>query len=338
MVSSSSDSVLHPSSAVSESHLDLAKHCLLFRGVDEELLSRLPEFCDVVKLAPGDILISLGQQNDKLYLILDGEIRIQTGAAEHHHYVTLQAGECVGEMSLIDGNPASAVVSTVTDSQILRIKQEALWSLIDNSHSIARNLLHILSGRLRDNNVAMNEALEQRAYFEKAAYLDSLTGVHNRRWLSKAFPRELERCRSNNEPLSFAFVDIDHFKQFNDESGHLAGDIALRAVAQSLTRALRPTDLLARYGGEEFAIVFPRADTKVAMFVAERLRKAVSELGLKSYDGTDLPKITLSAGLASMCDEDNIETLIARADKALYRAKDSGRNQVISVPSETITA
>ncbi|MBN1378867.1 MAG: GGDEF domain-containing protein [Gammaproteobacteria bacterium] len=327
---SSSHLALHASLSVSEAHLELAKHCLLFRSVDMETLQRIPDFCDVVKLAPGDILISLGQQNDKLYLVLDGEIRIQTGVAEHHHYVTLQAGECVGEMSLIDGNPASAIVSAVTDSQLLRIQQDALWSLIENSHSIARNLLHILSGRLRSNNVAMNEALEQRAYFEKAAYLDSLTGVHNRRWLNKAFPRELERCQTNNEPLSFAFVDIDHFKNFNDSYGHLAGDIALRAIAQALTKALRPTDLLARFGGEEFAIVFPRADATVAITVAERLRTAVSQLSLRSYDGSSLPTISLSAGLATMSDSDDVESLIARADKALYEAKNSGRDQVVA--------
>jgi diguanylate cyclase (GGDEF)-like protein len=329
-VSSGPDPALHATSSVSKTHIDLARHCLLFRGVDTETLERIPDFCDVVKLVPGDILISLGQQNDKLYLVLDGEIRIQTGAAEHHHYVALQAGECVGEMSLIDGNPASAIVSAVTDSQLLRIKQDALWSLIDNSHSIARNLLHILSGRLRDSNAAMNEALEQRAYFEKAAYLDSLTGVHNRRWLNKAFPREIERCQANHEPLSFAFVDVDFFKNFNDKHGHLAGDIVLRAIAQALTKALRPTDLLARYGGEEFAIVFPRADAAVALVVAERLRLAVSRLSLRSYDGSPLPAVSLSAGLATMIADDNMELLFARADKALYKAKDSGRNQVVA--------
>ena len=334
-MSTESDPVLHTASLANQTHIDLAKHCLLFRGVDPDTLHRIPDFCDVVKLVPGDVLISLGQHNDMLYLVLDGEIRIQTGAEEHHHYVTLQAGECVGEMSLIDGDPASAIVSAVTDSQLLRIRQDALWSLIDNSHTIARNLLHILSGRLRSNNAAMNEALEQRAYFEKAAYLDSLTGVNNRRWLNKAFPRELERCHGNGEPLSFAFVDIDHFKRFNDEYGHLAGDIALRAVAQALTRALRPTDLLARYGGEEFAIVFPRADTTITRVVAERIRDAVSGLSIKSYDGSVLPTITLSAGLATMEDNDSMESLFDRADKALYQAKNTGRDKIVTAEEMT---
>jgi diguanylate cyclase (GGDEF)-like protein len=181
----------------------------------------------------------------------------------------------------------------------------------------------------------MNEALEQRAYFEKAAYLDSLTGVHNRRWLNKAFPREVERCQTNNEPLSFAFIDIDFFKNFNDQHGHLAGDIVLRAIAQALTRVLRPTDLLARYGGEEFAIVFPRADASVALVVAERLRKAVSKLALRSYDGTPLPPVSLSAGLATMLADDTVESLLARADKALYSAKDSGRDKVVAATAKT---
>lgn len=316
---------------VTEQHISLAKYCLLFRGIDEHSLKRLPDLCEVVKLLPGDVLMSMGQTNDYLYLILDGELKVQTSQKEHHHHLLLQAGECVGELSLVDGKPVSAMVSAVTDSQLLRLDQQALWSLIEGCHSIARNLFYILSGRLRDINKVVNEAIEQRAYFEKAAYLDSLTGIHNRRWLDKALPRELQRCQKNNEHLTFAFVDIDHFKKFNDQHGHLAGDIALRAVAQALVKTLRPTDLLARYGGEEFAVLFPGADIAVAISIAERIRANISQLQLKNYDGADLPSISLSIGVSKKGDNESLEVFVARADKALYLAKDRGRDQVVSL-------
>ncbi len=315
--------------AVTAAHLDLAKHCLLFRDVSAETMAQLPDICSVLALSQGDVLMSLGQSNDRLYLILDGQLGIQTSDTEHHHHITLQAGECVGELSLIDGQAVSAMVSAVSETLLLEIEQKSLWQLIETCHSIARNLLHILSGRLRDNNKAVNEALEQRSYFEKAAYLDSLTGVNNRRWLDKAFPRELSRCRQNKEQLSLAFLDIDHFKQFNDCYGHLAGDIALRAVAQALANSLRPTDLLARYGGEEFAIVFPCSGGVDTLLVAERVRRAVSALKLVNYDGSDLPCVSLSVGLTTLRETDNLEMLIARADKALYEAKEAGRDQVV---------
>ena len=315
--------------SVSEHHAQLAKHCLLFRGIDTQTLGRLPDACQVIKLVPGEILMSMGQTNEYLYLVLDGELKVQTSEKEHHHYILLQAGECVGELSLVDGKRVSAIVSAVTDSQLLRIGQEALWSLIEGCHAIARNLFYILSGRLRDVNKVVNEAIEQRAYFEKAAYLDSLTGIHNRRWLDKALPREVLRCQKNNEALTCAFVDMDYFKKFNDEHGHLAGDIALRSVAQALVRTLRPTDLLARYGGEEFAILFPGADTNVAVAIAERIRKIISELKLKNYDGNALPSVSLSIGLARKNSQESLESFIGRADKALYEAKNNGRNQVV---------
>lgn len=316
---------------VSDKHINLAKHCLLFRGVDEHTLSRLPDTCDLIKLSSGDVLMEFGQANDSLYLILGGELKVQTSETEHYHYLALQTGECVGELSLVDGKPVSAIVSAVTDSELLRIKHEALWLLIESSHSIARNLFYILSGRLREINKVVNETLEQRAYFEKAAYLDALTGVHNRRWLDKAFPREMGRCEKNNEPLSLTLIDIDHFKQFNDTHGHLAGDIALRAIAQALVRTLRPTDLLARYGGEEFAILFPGADEAVAVSIVERIRKIVFNLTIKNYDGRELPGITLSLGVATKGADEELEMFIRRADKALYQAKRGGRDQVVSV-------
>lgn len=315
---------------VSDAQIQLARHCLLFRGVDEPTLARLPDTCDLIRLQPGEVLMSLGEVNDYLYLILDGELKVQTGQGAHHHYLVLQAGECAGELSMVDSKEVSAIVSAVTDSQLLRIGREALWSLIEGCHTIARNLFYILSLRLRESNKAINDALEQRAYFEKAAYLDSLTGINNRRWLDKAFTRELERCRKNGEPLSLAFVDIDHFKQFNDRHGHLAGDIALRAVAQAMVRTLRPTDLLARYGGEEFAVLFPGADGAIIVDIAERLRRIIGQLKLKNYDGTELPRISLSVGLATRQAEESVEHFMGRADQALYRAKAQGRNRVVS--------
>lgn len=317
-------------SPVTDKHIQLAKHCLLFREIDEATLGRLPTVCEIIELQADEILMSLGQTNDYLYLVLEGELEIHTSNSKHHHHVKLRSGECVGEMSLLDGKPVSAAVSAAKESTLLRIGQKELWTLIDNSHSIARNLFYILSRRLRDVNKAVNAAIEQSAYFEKAAYLDSLTSIHNRRWLDKALQREVERCQKNSEPLSFAFVDIDYFKKFNDEYGHLAGDIALRTVAQALVEMLRPTDLLARYGGEEFAILFPAADIDVAASIAKRVCSAIAELELKNYDGKPLSTVTLSIGLTSMRENEAIEVFVDRADKALYQAKQKGRNRVIS--------
>ena len=128
--------------------------------------------------------------------------------------------------------------------------------------------------------------------------------------------------------MSVLMLDVDHFKRFNDEHGHQAGDQALRALGQSLTGHLRPNDVAARYGGEEFLVVLADTRFEAAWIIAERLREAMAGHSLLKADGTPLPSITISLGLAQLNPEQSAESLIARADAALYRAKKGGRNRV----------
>jgi diguanylate cyclase (GGDEF)-like protein len=134
-------------------------------------------------------------------------------------------------------------------------------------------------------------------------------------------------------------IDVDHFKRFNDEHGHVSGDYALRTVAACLRGALRPTDMIARFGGEEFAVLLPGARLTNAREIAERLRRAVRETAILGLDGRELPKVTASIGAAEMPDEPvhgeieaasqrAAELFIERADQALYRAKSAGRDRV----------
>ena len=126
-------------------------------------------------------------------------------------------------------------------------------------------------------------------------------------------------------------IDADHFKAFNDRHGHQAGDEALRAVANVLrTHVRRPADLVARYGGEEFSVVLPETDMAGAQQIAERIREAVEQL--PPIDGTDSP-ITVSIGISTWnaCSDINLEVLMFAADKALYQAKETGRNRVVAL-------
>jgi diguanylate cyclase (GGDEF)-like protein len=162
---------------------------------------------------------------------------------------------------------------------------------------------------------------------------DALTGVFNRAYFDERFPRAVAVASESGTPLSVLLVDVDHFKAYNDERGHLAGDACLRQVAQTLQQKLQhPGGFVARYGGEEFAIVLPRCEPRAGMLVAERLRKAVSETSLpaaatgQSYGG----RVTVSVGHASSQSQSDPEpsTLLSSADGALYRAKTLGRNRV----------
>jgi diguanylate cyclase (GGDEF)-like protein len=123
-------------------------------------------------------------------------------------------------------------------------------------------------------------------------------------------------------------IDVDQFKQFNDRHGHIAGDCALRAVAACMRGALRPTDMLARYGGEEFAVLLPGAALHHARDIAERVRSGVGHMPIHDADGSQLPSVTVSIGVAQMPEDATPTGFNDRADRAMYRAKSAGRNRV----------
>ncbi|OGW80593.1 MAG: hypothetical protein A2Z83_06650 [Omnitrophica bacterium GWA2_52_8] len=167
---------------------------------------------------------------------------------------------------------------------------------------------------------------------------DSLTGLFIRRHFMERFEEEMMRSRKFRLPLSLLMLDIDHFKRYNDDHGHLAGDATLKQVASLLRQNLRKVDILARYGGEEFIIVIPEAQRKGALEVAERIRSNIARHDFKTYHHSN--KVTVSIGIALYPDDIKPEEqdfdiagvakkLINSADQALYLAKEEGRNRVV---------
>lgn len=170
----------------------------------------------------------------------------------------------------------------------------------------------------------------ESAYHEEIYRLvttDGLTNLANRRAFEEALAREFSRSTRYTRPLSVVIFDIDHFKKLNDTYGHLAGDAALRQLANILRGNIRRDDLASRMGGEEFALLLPEIDHPGSLVAAEKLRRLVDEHGFE-YDGAAMP-LTLSAGAATRQPTDHDATdLLRRADERLYDAKRAGRNRV----------
>lgn len=172
-----------------------------------------------------------------------------------------------------------------------------------------------------------NALAAANARIEELAQIDELTGAYNRRYIMKSLGEKITRIQHGAHGC-IALIDLDHFKRINDRFGHPVGDEVLRRFARAIFANIRMIDKLGRYGGEEFLLVLPDTNVDQALLIVERLRSIIAE---QDWSGVapDLT-LTLSAGLSEIASNDTPEDLLARADRALYRAKDAGRNRVLA--------
>ena len=184
---------------------------------------------------------------------------------------------------------------------------------------------HVLQAVVRD----ITERKQFQLELERQAHLDYLTGLHNRRFFMQVAETELARAIRYSAPLSLLMMDVDHFKLINDTYGHKAGDRVLKKISETCQKTLREIDIIGRVGGEEFAVLLPETDIDEAMDVAERLREEIAKAKVEIDQVLPL-NFTISIGVTTLTPQnENIEGLLNVADKALYVAKDSGRNRVV---------
>lgn len=202
---------------------------------------------------------------------------------------------------------------------------DAIQKPFHKADLVARLQLHMKVKRLQD------ELMVKNATLAKLSTVDALTGLRTRRYVTELLSIEFLRARRYKTPLSVLMADIDHFKRVNDAHGHPTGDAVLRGVSESLTRALRATDTGGRYGGEEILVVLPQNNLEGSMIFAERWRSIVEESLFTSPEGAKI-QVTISIGVAQFLDQyETADDLIAAADRALYVAKDGGRNRTEGV-------
>jgi diguanylate cyclase (GGDEF)-like protein len=230
-------------------------------------------------------------------------------------------------------------LSLTATERLLAEQRDPLWSLLPMMTLIVglgvlaflqvlqrKNIdLELAHGRLE---LALEQVKESESHLRELSRHDSLTRLYNRRALIERLGRELELGTRHNFVSTLLMLDLDHFKQINDTWGHPAGDEILRRFAELCQSCARTTDMVARLGGEEFAILLPHTDADAALVIAERLRQSTEQTALDIESNPDPVNVTVSIGLAVSYSGVGVDELIARADKALYLAKQSGRNTI----------
>lgn len=204
------------------------------------------------------------------------------------------------------------------------------WERKEDKTSEFQNNQFILSSMISEQIALGLSNIKLRETLRNQSVRDMLTGLYNRRYVEECLERELQRCVRNGTSLALMMLDIDHFKRFNDVHGHSAGDAVIIEISNVLNDMIRTgSDIASRYGGEEFLLTLPEISLEDATKRAEKLREAVAKTTVVHH-GVTLPQITISLGLAIFPDHaEKISDLIEAADKALYQAKNTGRDKIV---------
>lgn len=275
------------------------------------------------------------QQIDKALKDLEDQA---AAIAEANVDAILQAEESGAELrKLTDEQQRLQAVNQELANRTKQLEEEAMALASANVEAVT--MMEEKEQSISQLETRTNALEMVKRELEDKAFRDGLTGLFNNRYFNRELALEFERARRHRRNLTLVFFDIDHFKRINDTYGHQTGDKVLEAVGTIMMTRIRHIDVAvcvvgapfaARYGGEEFVAILPETSTEEGVIVAERIRGAIAERKFES-EGTPMPPVTMSAGVATLSESDGEPAdLVGRADKALYAAKEGGRNRVVT--------
>jgi diguanylate cyclase (GGDEF)-like protein len=307
-----------------EEVISLLKNVPLFSGVAYEHLTRHLGNSSQLALAPGEVLMSPGEINEKVFVILSGRLRVNSGSLNNQPIAIFGAGESVGELFLLDGKSFAFLVAD-TESRLLCIDRSTLWALVNDSHQASVNLLNILALHNPVNDENFDETEKHMGYVG-LNHVDELTGLYNSKWMYQIFSRQLYRCSVDHSLAMLLLLSIDNFKLYNEAHGCLGGDQALRTVAHTILNCLRPNDQAARFHGKNFGIFLPNTSLNEGRKAAERLLVQIREAHIVTPNGDSLSKVTVSIGLVKANEASSLDQALEQAANAVQRARDAGRD------------
>ena len=278
---------------------DMAK-TTLFRSVDVTLILGNLRACETRQLKAGETLITQGSNNQSVFIVLRGHLFVKLSSADQFGVSVAVVGDCVGEMSVIDGRPATATVIAEVDSTLLVLPRELIWTLIDHTTLLSRNLLYILAGRLRLGDHIITANQEEQARSRLYATQDLLTTLRNRRWFDESMPRLVEEATRASRPLALVMCEISNLDRLNEQVGRPAADSVIERVALAIGQAVPDPTHAARYTGSQFAVLLPGCAYPVAEKVCEAIRSALKALPPLAHHQVPPVVPRLAMGMASL--------------------------------------
>lgn len=292
--------------------IKLLQESRLFQKVKSSVLASLLMKTTQVRLVANQILLTPGQQNDYIYVVLSGRLRAQINVDDPKPLALFGLSECVGEMSMFDGNHVSAYIIAATDCELLAIAHKDVWTVLNESLQASHNMLTIMSNRIRSSNRVLAENMANTQGYEALDYIHTITGIYNRHWMSENIGRLIHRYTMNQQSSIFMLLKVDNFGQFEASFGKLGSDQAQLTIAQTILHCLRPNDVAVQIDMDLFAIFLPHTEPENVRIVTNRLHKIINQTNIVTPGGDALPPVTISIGICLPRHDDTLDSLIAR--------------------------
>jgi diguanylate cyclase (GGDEF)-like protein len=316
--------------------VEFLKQVELFSLLGDEEIESIIEFLRTIHVDEAGTLFRQGDEGHELYIVRSGKIRVAITLHDGREkdITEFLPGDFFGEMSIFENAPRSATCYASEQSSLYALMGRDFYRLIKDSPSLAIKIMYRMSNittrRLRSTGEFLSDMVVWGKRARKRAITDELTGVYNRHFLDDALENQIHRAREGGSPLSVVMVDLDHFRSINDAYGHEVGDEILLSAVEIFKRHLRERDILARYGGDEFTILLPHTGIEKARSLAQMVCDEMEQVETLQHRGGTLTRVTTSQGIAAFpIHANNLPALMKKADEALYRAKELGRNRVV---------
>lgn len=312
---------------------ELLKGIDIFSELSEAELSDLYALMNRRNLKEDEVLFREGDDGDEMFVVVDGSIEIDVALNDGKKVViaVISAGDFLGEMSIVEQLPRSATCTAKRDSTLLSLSAKELLKMMDKKSSMAVKVLHrmavIAAQRLQKTGQFVSEMVQWGENARKRAITDEATGLFNRRYLDDTLESLFRRAKMENRMLSYAMFDLDRFGSLNNTYGLAFGDHVIVEMSKKFSEVFITSDILVRYGGDEFTFIFPDSPPDEVLLRCDRLCEKLRQMNFEEHEEL---QISCSIGVASYpAHAQNLDDLKEAADKALYQAKEDGRDRTI---------